>query len=76
VTSGCTLASVRRKCEAEDSSPLKQKMCEWTDKDLHRNISAGSSAGGQTGTKYFYLKYSLGNGRKHCNDLFIFSFTN
>lgn len=53
-----------------------RKCYEWTDKDLHRNISAGSSAGGQQQIKDFYLKYTLRKGRKHCNDRFIFSFTN
>lgn len=59
LTSGSTSASIRRKCEAEDSSPPRQQIYEWADKDLHWNMSAGSSAGGQPWTEDFYLTHTL-----------------
>lgn len=76
LTSGGTSESVRKKSEAEDSSPPEQKMYRMADKYLHRNTSAGSFASGQQWTKGFYLKHILGRGRKQWNDLFILSFKN
>ncbi|OPJ67519.1 hypothetical protein AV530_004523 [Patagioenas fasciata monilis] len=76
LTSGGTSASVRKKSEAEDSSPPKQKTYRMADKDLHRNSSAGPFAGGRQQTKGFYLKRILRRGRKQWNDLFILSFKN
>lgn len=74
--SGSTSASVRRKCEAEDSSPPRQKMYEWTDKDYTETSVLAPLQVDRNGPKIFILNTHLEREGSIAMTFYFFSLTN
>lgn len=62
--------SIRRKSEAKNSGPPRQKTHKWTNKRSTQQHQCWLICSNRP-----LNKCTLGTARKHCDDLFVFSFT-